>query len=41
MEETIKDLGILVSDRKAVERRRPGRRGKERRRNPESGTNGE
>jgi flagellum-specific ATP synthase len=35
LEETIRDLGILVSDRKGNERRRPGRRTIERRMNPE------
>ncbi len=35
LEETIRDLGILVSDRKGNERRRPGRRTIERRKNPD------
>jgi len=35
LEDTIRDLGILVSDRKGNERRRPGRRTVERRKNPE------
>lgn len=35
MEETLRDLGVLVSDRQAKERRRPSRRGSERRRNNE------
>jgi len=35
LEETIRELGILVSDRKGRDRRRPGRRAMERRKNPE------
>jgi len=35
LEETIRELGILVSDRKGRDRRRPGRRGVERRKNPD------
>ncbi len=35
LEETIRDLGTLVSDRKGRDRRRPGRRNIERRKNPQ------
>ncbi len=35
LEETIRDLGILVSDRKGGDRRRPGRRNVDRRKNPQ------
>ncbi len=35
LEETIRQLGILVSDRQGRDRRRPGRRTLERRKNPE------
>jgi flagellum-specific ATP synthase len=35
LEDTIRELGILVSDRKGRDRRRPGRRAMERRKNPE------
>ncbi len=35
LEDTIRDLGVLVSDRKGRDRRRPGRRNVERRKNPQ------
>ncbi len=39
LDETIRDLGNLVSDRKGRDRRRPGRRNVERRKNPERDEN--